>query len=60
MVAAAEQDWGTGTHTALVISAVLMVACGTVLFDMARNMWHTDAANHNPIASALLDMFKNI
>jgi len=60
MVAAAEQDWGTGTHTALVISAVLMVACGTVLFDMVRNMWHTDAANHNPIASALLDMFKNI
>ncbi|MGE5195048.1 MAG: helix-turn-helix domain-containing protein [Deltaproteobacteria bacterium] len=57
MVAAAEQDWGVGTHTALIISAALMVACGTVLFDMVRNMWHTDAANHNPVASALLDMF---
>ena len=60
MVAAAEQDWGTGTHAALIISAVLMVACGTVLFDMVRNIWHTDAARHNPIASALLDMFKGM
>jgi len=60
MVAAAEQDWGMGTHIALVTSAVLMVACGTVLFDMVRNMWHTDAANHNPVASALLDMFKGM
>ncbi len=57
MVAAAEQDWGMGTHTALIISAVVMLACGTVMFDMVRNMWHTDAANHNPVASALLDMF---
>ncbi len=56
MVAAAEQDWGVGTHTALIISAAVMLACGTVLFDMVRNMWHTDAANHNPVASALLDM----
>jgi excisionase family DNA binding protein len=60
MVAAAEQEWGMATHAALVLSTCLMVACGTVLFDMVRNMWHTDAANHNPIASALLDMFKNM
>jgi excisionase family DNA binding protein len=60
MVAAAEQDWGMGTHIALVTSAVLMVACGTVLFDMVRNMWHTDAASHNPVASMLLDMFKSM
>jgi len=59
-VAAAEQDWGAPTHAALVLSTILTVACGTVLFDMVRNMWHTDAANHNPIASALLDMFKSI
>jgi hypothetical protein len=57
---AAEQDWGTGTHVALWASTALMVACGTVLFDMVRNMWHTDAASHNPVASMLLDMFKNI
>jgi hypothetical protein len=60
LVAAAEQDWGAPTHAALVLSTVLMVACGTVLFDMVRNMWHTDVGNHNPIASALLDMFKGI
>jgi hypothetical protein len=59
-VAVAEQEWGAATHMALILSTALMVACGTVLFDMVRNMWHTDAANHNPIASALLDMFKNI
>jgi excisionase family DNA binding protein len=58
--AVAEQDWGAATHTALVLSTILTVACGTVLFDMVRNMWHTDVANHNPIASALLDMFKGI
>jgi excisionase family DNA binding protein len=57
---AAEQDWGMGTHVALWASTALMVACGTVLFDMVRNMWHTDAASHNPVASMLLDMFKNI
>lgn len=60
MVAAAEQDWGAFTHSVLVVSTVLTVVCGTVLFDMVRNMWHTDTANHNPIAVALLDMFKNI
>ncbi len=60
MVAAAEQDWGAVTHSALVVSTIAMVACGTVLFDMVRNIWHTDAARHNPVASALLDMFKGM
>ena len=60
MVAAAEQEWGMATHAALILSTATMVACGTVLFDMVRNMWHTDVSNHNPIASALLDMFKNM
>lgn len=60
MVAVAEQDWGGAVHAVLVISTVLTLVCGTLLFDMVRNMWHTDAANHNPLASMLLDMFKNI
>lgn len=60
MVAVAEQDWGPMMHSLLIASTISAVICGTVLFDMVRNMWHTDAANHNPIASALLDMFKNI
>jgi hypothetical protein len=57
---AVEHEWGAGVFSALALSAMLMVACGTVMFDLLRNMWHTDAANHNPIASTLLDMFKNM
>lgn len=53
-----EQDWGAGTFAGLVISAVLMIACGTVMFDLVRNMWHTDAARQNPVSSTLLDTFK--
>jgi len=60
MVAAAEQDWGPVMHGLLIASTISAVICGMVLFDMVRNMWHTDAANHNPIASMFLDMFKNI
>ncbi|MBI3863376.1 MAG: excisionase family DNA-binding protein [Planctomycetia bacterium] len=60
MVAAAEQEWGTGVHVTLVISTVLTVLCGTVVFDMVRNMWHTDVANHNPLATMFVDMLKNM
>lgn len=60
MAAPVEQDWGTGAFVGLTISAILMVACGTVLFDMVRNMWHTDAASQNPVASMLLDAFRNM
>ncbi|MGQ0633882.1 MAG: helix-turn-helix domain-containing protein [Planctomycetaceae bacterium] len=57
---AAEQDWGTGTFVGLAVSTLLMVLCGTVMFDMVRSMWHTDSAGGNPVASGLLELFKNI
>lgn len=60
MVAVAEQEWGTGVHVMLVCSTLLTVLCGTVVFDMVRNMWHTDAANHNPLATMFVDMLKGM
>lgn len=60
VTAAAEQEWGAPTFAGLMISAVLLIACGTVMFDLVRNMWHTDVANQNPIASMLLDTFKGL
>lgn len=60
VAAAVEQEWGAGTFAGLVISAILMVACGTVMFDLVRNMWHTDAARQNPVSSMLLDTFKGL
>ncbi|HTI50005.1 MAG TPA: helix-turn-helix domain-containing protein, partial [Planctomycetaceae bacterium] len=60
VTASAEQEWGAPTFALLVISAVLLLACGTVMFDLVRNMWHTDVANQNPVASMLLDTFKGL
>lgn len=59
MAAPVEQEWGTMVFSLLTISAVLMIACGTLMFDMVRNMWHTDSAKQNPVASFLLDQFKS-
>lgn len=58
--APAEQEWGMMVSSVLVVSAVLMIAVGTVAFDLVRNMWHTDQANQNPVASMLLDMVKSM
>lgn len=60
MAAAVEQDWGTGTLVTLVASTVAMVLCGILMFDMVRNLWHTDVNSRNPIASMLLDLFKGM
>jgi hypothetical protein len=57
---AAEQEWGMMVSSLLVVSAALMIAVGTVAFDLVRNMWHTDQANQNPVASALLDVVKGM
>lgn len=61
VAAPVEQDWGAGTFAGLALSAILMLACGTVMFDMVRNMWHVDSpARMNPVASSLLEVFKGI
>jgi len=46
--------------TSAITCTVLTLVCGAVVFDMVRNMWHTDVANHNPLATALVDMFKGM
>ncbi len=58
IAAAVEQDWGTGTLVGLGLSTAAMVVCGILMFDMLRNLWHTDVNTRNPMASALLDIFK--
>jgi len=60
MAAAVEQDWGTMTLVTLAASTVAMVLCGILMFDMVRNLWHTDVNSRNPIASMLLDLFKGM
>ncbi|MFN0053759.1 MAG: hypothetical protein ACKV0T_16380 [Planctomycetales bacterium] len=53
-----EQEWGAGVFSVLVVATVLMMACGTVMFDLVRNMWQTDAAKQNPVSTMLLDTLK--
>lgn len=60
LAAPIEQEWGTPTFAGLVLSAVLLIACGTVMFDLVRNMWHTDTARQNPVSSMLLETFKGL
>jgi excisionase family DNA binding protein len=60
VAAPVEQEWGTPTFVGLTISAILMVACGTVMFDLVRNIWLTSADRQNPVSSMLLDMVKGI
>ena len=57
---AVEQEWGTGVFSMLAVSTVLLVVCGAVMFDLVRNMWHTDVASHNPLSNVLLDAFKGM
>lgn len=61
VAAPVEQEWGAGTFAGLVLATCLMVACGTVMFDMVRNMWHVDSpAKGNPVSSTLLEAFKGL
>jgi excisionase family DNA binding protein len=42
------------------VTVVFLAVCGILMLDMVRNMWHTDTAKQNPVASMLLDTFKNM
>jgi len=54
----AEQDWGTWPLVGMALSTVLMLPLGVLMFDLVRNLWHTDVNTRNPMASMLLDLFK--
>jgi hypothetical protein len=60
MAAPIEHDWGTGTFVGLAFSALVMVLCSTVMFDLVRNMWYTDVSRQNPVSSALLDAIRGM
>jgi hypothetical protein len=60
MAAPVESEWGAGTFAGLTVSAVLMVACGTVMFDLVRSMWHATEGTGNPVASMLLETLKGM
>ena len=55
---AVEQDWGTWPLVGMALSTVLMLPLGVLMFDLVRNLWHTDVNSRNPMASMLLDLFK--
>jgi len=55
-----EQEWGAGTLAGVGLSTVLMIACGVMMLDLVRNMWHTDLQRQNPISSMLLDTFRDL
>lgn len=50
---AAESEWGMGTFVGLALSSVLLLVCGTVMFDLMNNMTSPSAAN--PLSSAILN-----
>jgi hypothetical protein len=55
---AVEQDWGTWPLVGMALSTLLMLPLGVLMFDLVRNLWHTDVNSRNPMASLLLDLFK--
>jgi hypothetical protein len=42
----------------MALSTLLMLPLGILMFDLVRNLWHTDVNSRNPMASLLLDLFK--
>jgi len=60
IAAPVEQEWGVGLFVGLSLSAVIMILCGTVMFDLVKNMWYADVAGMNPLTSTLLDTFRNM
>lgn len=60
IAAPVEQEWGAGVFVGVALSTLLMVLCGTVMFDLVRSMWHADLAQQNPVSSALLNMLSGL
>lgn len=58
MVAPVQADWGTGPFVGLLLSTLLMVVCGMMMFDLVRSMWSWN--DPSAFTSPLLDFFKGI
>lgn len=60
MAAPVEQDWGVASFIGLSLSTVVMLLCGTVMFDLVRSMWYADAEKANPVSVGIIDIFKSM
>jgi hypothetical protein len=57
MAVAAEQDWGVGTFVGLVVATLVLMICGTMVFDLVRYMWQPAAEDQ---VGPFLSMFKDL
>lgn len=57
---AVETEWETWVFGVLAASTVAMLFLSFVMFDLVRNMWHTDVATHTPLSNFILDTFKGM
>ena len=55
-----QADWGTGPFVGLLLSTLLMVVCGMMMFDLVRSMWSwNDPSGFNsPLLGFVKDMIK--
>jgi excisionase family DNA binding protein len=55
---AVEHEWESWVFGTLVASTVAMLFLSFVMFDLVRNMFHTDVASHTPLSNFILSAFK--
>jgi hypothetical protein len=55
MMAPVEQDWGVLAFAGVFLSSVVLLCTATVMYELVRNMWHTDLSGVNPVAGGLID-----
>ena len=55
MMAPVEQDWGALAFTGVLLSSLVLLGTATVMYELVRNMWHTDLSGVNPVAGGLID-----
>jgi excisionase family DNA binding protein len=54
MRASVEQDWGMGVFACVMITAILMIVCCGVTFDLVRYVWQ--AGEYGAVAGPMVDM----
>ena len=60
MPAPVQADWGAGPFVGLLLSTLLMVVCGMMMFDLVRSMWSwNDPSGFNsPLLGIVKDLIK--
>ena len=57
MAVPAEQEWGVGTFIGLVVATLVLMVCGTMIFDLVRYMWQPAGEDQ---VGPFLSMFKDL